>query len=119
MEILRRCSDLIRRHRPAPGSQQSAAMKLYLRRVADEVEAGLRDIDFDQVTPADRIAFVECAVARQVRLALQCGRLDLAVQLQRFGAERIADLYEGAHGWRPILLYGVPSARRGEVHPSR
>jgi len=76
--------------------------------MAENVEEGLRDIDFDEVTTEDRITFVEAAVAWQVRRALGCGRFDLALRLQRYGAERTAQLWEKVHGWRPVLLYGVP-----------
>ena len=72
------------------------------------VEEGLRDIDFDEVTSQDRIAFLEAAVAWQVRQALTSGRFELALRLQRFGAERTAQLWEQVHGWRPTLLYGLP-----------
>ena len=108
MELPRSSSDRIRRPWPrlAPDSREAD-----LHTLTEEVEEGLRDIDFEDVTMEDRITFVEYAVAWQVRRALRRGRFDLALQLQRFGAERIALLYERTHGWRPILLYGVPSAR--------
>jgi hypothetical protein len=60
--------------------------------LAQEVEEGLRDIDFDEVTTEDRIAFIEAAVSWQVRQALLWRRLDLAARLQRFGAELAAQL---------------------------
>jgi hypothetical protein len=85
------------------------------QQLADEVEEGLGDIDLEGVTMDDRITFVECAVAWQVRRALRCGRFDLALRLQRFGAERVARLYELAHGWRPVLLHGVPSSTRRDT----
>jgi len=74
----------------------------------DEVEQGLRDIDFEEVTLEDRIVFVELAVAWQVRRALWAGRFDLAVRLPQCGVQRIARLHESVNGWRPVLLYGVP-----------
>jgi len=80
------------------------------REMAEVIEEGLRDIDYDEVTTPDRITFVEAAVAWQVRQALRCGRFDLALRLQRYGAERTAQLWERVHGWRPVLLYGVPGA---------
>lgn len=83
--------------------------------MAEIVEEGLRDIDFDEVTSEDRITFVEAAVAWQVRQALICGRFDLALRLQRYGAERVAQLYERVHGWRPTLLYGVPAPQKRDV----
>lgn len=79
------------------------------QQAAEIVDEGLRDIDFEEVTTEDRITFVEAAVAWQVRQALRCGRFDLALRLQRYGAERTAQLWERVHGWRPVLIYGVPS----------
>ncbi len=79
-----------------------------LRRMAAEVEDGLRDIDFEEVTTEDRVTFIERAVAWQVRQALRCGRFDLAVGLGRYGAQRIAELYEVELGFRPTLPYGIP-----------
>jgi hypothetical protein len=90
-------------------------VELAFHAMAEIVEEGLRDIDFDEVTSEDRITFVEAAVAWQVRQALVCGRFDLALRLQRYGAERVAQLYERVHGWRPTLLYGVPSPTRREA----
>src|SRR5262245_12683116 len=78
------------------------------RQMAEVIDEGLRDIDFEEVTTADRITFVEAAVAWQVRQALRCGRFDLALRIQRYGAERVAQQYERVHGWRPALLYGIP-----------
>ncbi len=80
--------------------------------LADEVETGLRDIEFREVTVQDRITFIESLVTWQVRQALKVGRFDLAVRMQRYGVDRIAELHEQAQGWRPVLLYGTrPSAR--------
>jgi len=93
---------------------RAAGLERELHRCAEELEQGLRDIDFDEVTIEDRITFVELAVAWQVRRALGRGRFDLAVRLQHVGAERIARLYESRHGWRPVLLYGVPASPAGE-----
>jgi hypothetical protein len=83
--------------------------------MAEVIEEGLRDIDYEEVTAADRITFVEAAVAWQVRQALRCGRFDLALRVQRYGAERTARLWERVHGWRPALLYGVPGADHDEA----
>lgn len=58
--------------------------------MAGEVERGLEDIDFPEVTTEDRVTFVQAAVAWQVRQALACGRFDLALRLRRYAAERIA-----------------------------
>jgi hypothetical protein len=68
------------------------ATRRALRRLTADVEQGLRDIDFPEVTAEDRVAFVQAAVAWQVKQALACRRFDLAVRLRRFGAERIARL---------------------------
>lgn len=62
--------------------------------MAEVVEEGLRDIDFEEVTAVDRITFVEAAVAWQVRQALRCGRSDLALRLERYGAERTTRLLQ-------------------------
>jgi hypothetical protein len=62
--------------------------------MAEVIEEGLRDIDFDEVTSQDRITFLEAAVAWQVRQALRCGRFDLALRVQRYGSERAAQLSE-------------------------
>src|SRR5439155_7457197 len=102
-ESLRRWKQRLVHPRPAPAPDPPARMDRAFQRLAEEVEEGLREIEFDEVTTEDRITFVECAVAWQVRRALRCGRFDLAPRLQRFGAERVARLDERAHGWRPTL----------------
>ena len=71
-----------RRFGPNRGREHALQTELTFRRLTGEVEQGLRDIDFDEVTTEDRITFVEYAVAWQVRRALLCGRLDLAIRLQ-------------------------------------
>ncbi len=98
---------------PATGDH-ARDLRLELRRLTNDVEQGLRGIDFEEVTTEDRITFVEAVVAWQVRRALRGGRFDLAVELQRFGAKRIARLHEGRYGWRPVMLYGVPVTTRRE-----
>ena len=102
-----------REPRSAPASWRDGPGRLDrdLRRLAADLEEGLRTIDFPEVTIEDRITFLEQAVAWQVRRALWNGRFDLAVRLQRVGAERIAEIHERRHGWRPVLLYGVPTPR--------
>jgi len=70
--------------------EESLQLEVAFHQLAAEVEEGLRDIDFDEVTTDDRIAFVEAAVAWQVRRTLACGRFDLALRIQRYGAERVA-----------------------------
>ena len=62
------------------------------REMAEVIEEGLRDIDYAGVTAADRIAFVEAAVAWQMRQAVRCGRFDLALRVHRYGLERAAAL---------------------------
>jgi len=103
--------------RSPAGRDHASSLDRELRRFADEVEEGLRDIDFEEVTIEDRITFVERVVAWQVRRALARGRFDLAVRIQHLAVERIARLYEGRHGWRPVLLYGVPAS--GKAAPDR
>jgi len=68
--------------------------RLELRELTEEIEVGLRDIDFDEVTLEDRVTFVEYAVVWQVRRALGAGQFDLALALQRFGVQRIEQLLE-------------------------
>jgi hypothetical protein len=99
--------------------EQSLQLEVAFQQLVQEVEDGLRDIDFDDVTTDDRIAFVEAAVAWQVRRTLARGRFDLALRIQRYGAERVAQLYERVHGWRPSLLYGVPSPPARDVGRGR
>jgi hypothetical protein len=115
MELLRRWTEHLRRFSPGPAGSRAADLAW----LTEEVEAGLREIDFDGVTTEDRITFVEYAVAWQVRRALRCGRFDLALQLQRFGADRTAQLYERTHGGRPALLYGAPSTPEREAESRR
>lgn len=76
--------------------------------MAEVVEEGLRNIDYEEVTTLDRITFVEAAVGWQVRQALRCGRFDLALELQRYGAERTAQLERV--GRRPGPPDGASSA---------
>ena len=82
------------------------------RRLFTELERGLWLIDFPEVTVEDRVTFLEHAVAWQVRRALTAGRFDLALDIQAWGAERVAGLQEQRDGWRPVLLYGVPRPDR-------
>lgn len=72
-----------------------------------ELDEGLRLIDFPEVTAEDRIAFIEHAIAWQVRRALRAGRFELALELQALGARRASERSEERHGWRPVLLYGT------------
>jgi hypothetical protein len=108
----------IRRSWPRSDAQPSDAEALDPDRLMAEVEEGLRDIEFAEVTTEDRITFVEYAVAWQVRRALRCGRFDLALQLGRFGVQRIGELHAREHGFRPILLYGIPQAPRRNAEPN-
>ena len=78
-----------------------------LQRLSQELEEGLRFIDFAEVTDEDRMTFIESAVGWQVRQALRAGRFDLAVRLQALGARRIAGLAGTDRGWRPVLLRGA------------
>jgi hypothetical protein len=63
-----------------------------VERFSEDIEAILRNIDFEEVTVADRVTFVELAVDWQVRRVLECNRLDLAVELRKFGERQIAKL---------------------------
>ena len=81
---------------PAEASRADAAIKVS-REFCDlvqEIEAHLRDIDFDEVTIEDRVTYVEYAVAWRMRLAIRRGRPDLAVCLQHYGRRRIAQLQD-------------------------
>jgi hypothetical protein len=91
-----------------------------LIRLVAQVEAGLREISFDEVTLDDRAIFVEQAVVWQIRTALQTQRFDLALELQRYAVRRIAEIHASARtpsrawsrltvvrgGPRPISEYG-------------
>jgi hypothetical protein len=59
---------------------------------SDKIESILRNIDFEEVTVADRITFVELAVDWQVCRVLERNRFDLAVELRKFGERQIARL---------------------------
>jgi len=114
MELLRRWRERENSPGSMAGGDRATAFRSDFPRFAAEIEEWLQEIDFEEVTTEDRITFVEAAVAWRVRRALWAGRFDLAVELQRFGAERVAQLYEERHGWRPVLLYGVPRPITGE-----
>ncbi len=80
--------------------------------LVQELERGLELIDFPEVTLEDRVTFLEHAVAWEVRRALAAVRFDLALDLQAWGARRIAGLQEERWGWRPILIYGAARPQR-------
>lgn len=107
MSVLQRWRERVRRTSPS-GPEGATWLRLELRRLEREVEEGLREIDFEEVTTDDRITFVEAVVAWRVRLALRAGRFDLALEIQRLGAARAVQLYERHYGRHPILLYGAP-----------
>jgi hypothetical protein len=69
-----------------------------LERCLEEWEAGLRRIDFPEVTDEDRVTFLEHVVSMQVRRALGAGRFDLALALSSLGSRRVEDLRS-----RPLL----------------
>ena len=60
--------------------------------LAEELEADLREVDFDEVTLEDRVTLVEQEVVWQVRCALARQRFDLALAIQSYGVRRIAEL---------------------------
>jgi hypothetical protein len=82
-----------------------------------ELEDGLQLIDFPEVSAEDRIAFIEHAVAWQVRRALRAGRFELALELQALGVWRAGELSEERHGWRPVLVYGTTRPERPPTPP--
>jgi hypothetical protein len=92
---------------PAPASPFDAE----LARCHREWEAGLRKIDFPEVTDEDRVTFLEHVVSAQIRRALRAGRFDLALAVRSSGARRIAELVE-RRGFRPVLIHGVPGPER-------
>ena len=84
---------LKKRIAPSVGSNHSdrpADAALSLRGFADDIERVLREIDFEEVSVEDRIAFVQAAVDWQVRCALERGRFDAVVRLRQFEREQIA-----------------------------
>jgi hypothetical protein len=101
----------IRELRQAPHG--GAGGSLAFENLTAELEAGLRSIDFDGVTEEDRVTFLEQAVVWQVRGALRAGQFDLALELQRYGMDRIAGLERGQTRFRPRVIYGGASRGRG------
>jgi len=91
---------------------RGAGDELAFDRLTAEIEDGLRAIDFDEVSDEDRATFVEHAVVWQVRRALGAARFDLALELQRWGVERLATIERGRQPFRPRLV--VPQ-RRGRA----
>jgi len=95
--------------------------RLELDQLTSEVEDGLREIDFDEVTVEDRVTFVEYAVVWQVRRALRCGQFDVALAIQRYGVRRIAELNADAPNVHPHghlrLLGERRGSSRGEERP--
>jgi len=77
------------RAEPGTGSLDAGAL-------IHEVEPGLDDIEFAEVTGEDRATFVEHAVIWQIRRALGAGQFDIALDLQRYGVRRIAELTDAA-----------------------
>jgi hypothetical protein len=82
--------------------------------VLEEIEADLREVDFEEVTIEDREILIEREVIWQVRCALAGGRFDLALALQRYGVRRIADLRRGESGFRPVVIRGTDSPGRAD-----
>ena len=74
-----------------PGSPFDAE----LTRCLAELESGLAQIDFPEVTEADRVAFLEQAVSGQVRRALHARRFDLALAVSAQGQRTIAEVLAG------------------------
>ena len=66
-----------------------SALDPELERCLEEWEAGLRRIDFPEVTDEDRVTFLEHVVSMQVRRALRSGRFDLALALSSLGSRRV------------------------------
>ena len=89
-----------------------------LARCVDEWERGLREIDLPGVTGEDRVTYLEHVVSWDIRSALRAGRFDLALAIRALGARHFADLVERRHGWRPVLIHGVPGPQ-GRTGPPR
>jgi hypothetical protein len=87
-------------HRTRPGRDARR------ERLVALLEAGLRQIDFPEVTPEDRIAYLEQALRWQVRRALLAGRFDLALEIRSLGAPGLAELMER----RPGAIYSFTSS---------
>lgn len=64
----------------------------HLRMLARDIELGLHDLQFAEVTDGDRIVFIECVRDRYVRCALAAGRFDVATAIRKLAGERIAAL---------------------------
>src|SRR5262245_2354392 len=74
------------------GPGEEAEQALALRAFADELEAELREVDYEEVTLEDRMTLVEHVAVWQVRCALARGQFDLALGLQRLAVRRISEL---------------------------
>jgi len=73
---------------------------------------GLRNIDFPEVTAADRLTFVEAMVEPYVRRDVAAGRLDLVAPLRRCGDERARQIASGSLAGRLKLRPPIPARRR-------
>ena len=73
---------------------------------------GLRNIDFPEVTAADRFTFVEAMVEPHVRRDVAAGRLDLVAPLRRCGDERARQIASGSLVGRLKLRPPIPARRR-------
>lgn len=65
------------------------------RRLERALDAWLRDIDFEEVTLEDRIAFIESVVMHRIRRAVARGRLDLVPHLCGAGIRKAGELGAG------------------------
>jgi hypothetical protein len=97
------------RFRRTPTDEPS--VRLDYAGLVHEVESGLHEIDFAEVTTEDRATFVEHAVVWQIRRALHAGRFELALELQRYGVGRIAQLNAAAIPEPGLKI--VPAPRAG------
>jgi hypothetical protein len=84
----------------------SAAVAAACDRLQAMLAAWLDDIDFDEVTLEDRLTFVECVVAHQVRSAVRSRRFELAPHYRRVG-EQMADELRAREAWRSGMSRGV------------
>lgn len=85
------------------GRDPGAVARRRLERALDE---WLRDIDFEEVTLEDRIAFIESVVAHRIRRAIARGRLDLVPPLCGAGIRKAGEVGARLAGPGPIARFG-------------
>jgi hypothetical protein len=79
--------------RPAPCRAWDA-----LQALARDLDQGLQQLEFDEVTHDDRITYVTCVTDAHVRRAWRAGAAGLAASLRRLGDRRLARLARARPG---------------------